>query len=133
MAKGRRLSDEERARRRAEDRDRLEQAARALLSSEGWQRWVRVRSRNGLARYSFGNQVLIAWQAPQASFVAGFHAWHELGRTVTKGQRGIRILAPMPFRQRDQDAPARRDGDENRKARTLFKSVTVFDTLSRHR
>lgn len=52
MGKGRPLSDEERARRRAEDRDRLEQAARALLSSDGWQQWVRVRSRNGLSRYS---------------------------------------------------------------------------------
>lgn len=89
MSKGRPLSDEERARRRAEDRDRLEQAARALLTSDGWQQWVRVRSRNGLSRYSLRNQLLIALQAPHASFVAGFRAWHELGRTVAKGQRGI--------------------------------------------
>jgi hypothetical protein len=127
MAKGRRLSDEERARRRAEDRDRLEQAARALLSSDGWRDWVRVRSRNGLARYSFGNQLLIAMQAPGASFVAGFHAWHELGRTVRKGERGIRILAPMPIKDRDTaDKPAGDKADEER-VRTLFKSVAVFD------
>ena len=58
----RKLTDAERAERRQADRDRLEQAARALLSSEGWQRWVRVRSTNGLSRYSFGNQLLIAMQ-----------------------------------------------------------------------
>ncbi len=60
--KGHKLTDAERAARRHADRDRLEQAARALLSSEGWQRWVRVRSTNGLSRYSFGNQLLIAMQ-----------------------------------------------------------------------
>jgi len=58
----RKLTEAERAERRQADRDRLEQAARALLSSEGWQRWVRVRSTNGLSRYSFGNQLLIAMQ-----------------------------------------------------------------------
>lgn len=126
MSKGRPLSDEERARRRAEDRDRLEQAARALLSSDGWQQWVRVRSRNGLSRYSLRNQLLIALQAPHASFVAGFHAWHDLGRTVAKGQRGIRILAPMPIRDRDQTATKQAADDADR-VRTLFKSVAVFD------
>ncbi len=48
----RRLIDDERAERRAQDRLRLEQAARELLSSEGWRRWIEVRARNGLARYS---------------------------------------------------------------------------------
>ena len=63
----RQLTDAERAERRQADRERLEQAARALLSSEGWQRWVRVRSTNGLSRYSFGNQLLIALQRPDAT------------------------------------------------------------------
>ena len=94
----RRLTDEERARRRAHDRARLEQAARELLTSEGWQRWIKVRARNGLAKYSLGNQLLIAMQAPDAQFVAGFHAWKDLGRRVAKGQHGIRILAPIPIR-----------------------------------
>jgi hypothetical protein len=46
------VSVQERERRRALDRERLKQAAEQLLSSEGWQRWVRVRGMNGLARYS---------------------------------------------------------------------------------
>jgi hypothetical protein len=45
--------------------------------------------------YSFGNQMLIAWQRPDATHVAGFHAWKKLGRTVNKGEHGIMILAPI--------------------------------------
>lgn len=125
MAKStrRRLTDDERAQRRAHDRERLEQAARDLLTSDGWQRWVKVRSRNGLAKYSLNNQLLIALQAPDAQFVAGFHAWKDLGRRVAKGQHGIRILAPMPLRARD-DSDAKTDDE---RPRTLFKSVVVFD------
>src|SRR5271157_4333236 len=92
------LSEAERAERRQADRDRLERAARELLTSEGWRRWVRVRGRNGLARYSFGNQLLIAMQRPDATFVAGFRAFLELNRCVRKGERAIRILAPMSIK-----------------------------------
>lgn len=51
------LSDEERDHRRAQDRERLRQAAEQLLSSESWQRWVRARASNSLARYSLTNQL----------------------------------------------------------------------------
>ena len=47
-----RLSESEREQRRARDRERLKLAAEELLTSEGWERWVHVRSRNGLSRYS---------------------------------------------------------------------------------
>jgi hypothetical protein len=123
----RRLTDEERAQRRAQDRQRLEQAARRLLSSEGWQQWVRVRARNGLARYSLGNQLLIAMQAPDARFVAGFHAWKDLGRRVRKGEHGIRILAPIPLRREDDPSAQRAEEREQGRVLTLFKSVAVFD------
>jgi hypothetical protein len=121
------LTDEERAQRRAQDRERMEQAARRLLSSEGWQQWVRVRARNGLARYSLGNQLLIAMQTPDATFVAGFHAWKDLARRVRKGEHGIRILAPMPVREREEQTPADGESEDSGRARTLFKSVAVFD------
>ena len=45
--------------------------------------------------YSFGNILEIARQRPDATRVAGLYAWNQLGRKVRKGQRGIRILAPM--------------------------------------
>ena len=124
----RRRSEQERAERRQADRDRLEQAARALLSSEGWQRWVRVRSTNGLSRYSFGNQLLIAMQRPDASYVAGFRAFLQLNRCVRKGERAIRILAPMSVRHRDAEQAERSVTNESeRPRRTVFRAVPVFD------
>ena len=50
-----------------------------------------------LHRYSFGNVLLILWQCPEASVVAGFGKWKkEFGRTVKLGEKGIQILAPVP-------------------------------------
>jgi hypothetical protein len=48
----RRLPESERDARRQAGRDRIEHAARALLTTEGWKRWIRVRATNGLSRYS---------------------------------------------------------------------------------
>ena len=121
----RKLSEAERDERRQADRDRLEQAARALLSSDGWQRWVKVRATNGLARYSFGNQLLIAMQRPDATYVAGFRAFLQLNRCVRKGERAIRILAPMSIGNRDSQAEQQADARETR--RTVFRAVSVFD------
>lgn len=124
----RKLSDEQRAERRCADRERIEQAARALLSSEGWQRWVKVRSSNGLARYSFGNQLLIALQRPDATYTAGFRAFLALNRCVRKGERAIRILAPMTVTVTDQDHGATHTDTEAEHARrTVFRAVSVFD------
>lgn len=128
----RRLSDAEREERRRADRQRVERAVRALLTSEGWRQWVRVRSTNGLARYSFGNQLLIAMQRPEATYVAGFRAFLALDRCVRKGERAIRILAPMIVGRRDEQ-PGKEEpepGEEkSEKAETLtvFRGVSVFD------
>jgi hypothetical protein len=53
----RNASESEREQRRRRDRERLTRAAEQLLTSEGWERWVRIRARNGLARYSVNNPV----------------------------------------------------------------------------
>jgi len=117
-----RLSDSERDERRERDRERLQQAAEQLLTSEGWQRWVRVRAQSGLTRLSLNNQLLVALSCPDATFVAGFRAWINLGYCVRKGEKAIRIVAPMPIKQRDTDASDADDG-----LRVLFKGVSVFD------
>jgi len=52
MSEKRKFNDEDREERRVQDRERLKDAAEQLLSSEGWQRWVRVRAQGGLARLS---------------------------------------------------------------------------------
>ena len=99
----RRLNDRERDERRAEDRERLKHAAEQLLTSEGWQRWVRVRARGGLARLSLNTQLLVALSCPEATFVAGFKAWRALGYCVRKGETAVRIIAPMPIKDRRDD------------------------------
>lgn len=128
----RRLTEVEREERRQADRQRVEHAARALLTSDGWQQWVRVRSTNGLARYSFGNQLLIAMQRPDATYVAGFRAFLALNRCVRKSERAIRILAPMTIRRRDKESgeektEARSENGDKPDTRTVFRGVSVFD------
>jgi N-terminal domain of anti-restriction factor ArdC len=122
MARRPKLTETEREQRRAADRERVKQAAEQLLTSEGWQRWVRLRSRAGLARLSLSNQLLVALAKPDATFVAGFKAWLELGYCVRKGEKAIRIVAPMPIKERD-----RATGEETGETITLFKGVSVFD------
>jgi antirestriction protein ArdC len=123
MATRCRASAEDRAERRRRDRERLELAARELLTSEGWRRWVAVRRHNGLGRYSFGNQLLIALESHRrgrpATYVAGYRWWAEHGYQVRRGERAIRILAPI--RRRVEH------GDEERLAVVGFRAVAVFD------
>src|ERR1700729_1475209 len=59
--------------------------------------------------YSVGNILEIARQMPSASRVAGLYAWNQLGRKVKKGQRGIRILAPMIGIRRKKNEEAEQD------------------------
>jgi len=102
--------------------------ARALLGSEGWKRWVRTRATNGLSRYSLNNQMLVALQAPGATYVAGFRAWLGLGYCVRKGERALRILAPVPLGKRTtQDAGAGADEEGAKRPRVAFKATAVFD------
>src|SRR5438477_1670107 len=58
--------------------------------------------------YSFGNILEIARQMPSASRVAGLYAWNQLCRKVKKGQKGIRILAPMLGTKRKKDSETER-------------------------
>ena len=59
--------------------------------------------------YSFGNILEIARQKPDATRVAGLYAWNQLGRRVKKGERGIRILAPVIGVKRKKDEEAEKD------------------------
>jgi hypothetical protein len=63
----RKLSPAERQARYAQQRDRLEQACRELLTSDGWRQWVKVRSANGLARYT----IIIWWRSVADAAAAG--------------------------------------------------------------
>ena len=117
----RRLGEQERAERRRKDRERLQHAAEQLLTSEAWERWVRVRSQAGLARLSTSNQLLVALARPDATFVAGFKTWIRLGFAVQKGERAVAIIAPLPVNERD-----RMTSEETGDTLMLFTSVFVF-------
>jgi antirestriction factor ArdC-like protein/uncharacterized protein DUF6782 len=126
MAKtsSRRPTEQERAERRREDRERLQRAARELLSSEGWVRWVKTRSM--FHSYSAGNCMLLAAQCNARGIVptriAGFRTWLKLGRAVRQGEAALRILAPVTVKDR-----AKLGGEETDERRVFFKTAFVFD------
>ncbi len=77
--------------------DRLEQGIKELFDSERYKEYLRVMSK--FHNYSFNNTLLIAMQKPDASLIAGFNTWkNNFGRNVIKGEKGIRILAPSPYK-----------------------------------
>jgi hypothetical protein len=78
--------------------------------------------------YSFGNILEIARQKPDATRVAGMWAWNQLGRKVKKGERGIRILAPLIGIQRKKNNEAEKDiRTQNERVLVGFRNVYVFD------
>jgi hypothetical protein len=78
--------------------------------------------------YSFGNILEIARQKPDAVRVAGLYAWNQLGRRVKKGEKGIRILAPIIGVRRKPDAEAEKDiTTQNRVVLVGFRAAYVFD------
>src|SRR4051794_16298814 len=126
---------------REEQREAVERSVRELMTTEGWQRWIEARQR--FHNYSFGNTLMIASQMPDATMVASFTTWKDLGRFVRKGEHGIRICAPMTIRKRSDAiegesrlpvsqigakvarAVAEKPGDVETFLR--FKLVSVFD------
>lgn len=109
----------------------LEELAEALSKgrSDTLVRYLEMLSR--FHRYSFGNCMLIALQRPDATHVAGYHRWKQLGRHVKQGEKGIFILAPIVRRrkteQEDSDDGVD-DGDEKSVSPVGgFRAVHVFD------
>jgi hypothetical protein len=82
---------------------KLADAIAALASEQGWQQMLRLAA--ALPSYSAHNVLLITTQRPDATAVAGFHTWKQLGRSVRKGERGIAILAPLVRRAAAPEAP----------------------------
>jgi hypothetical protein len=95
--------------------------ALACGRSETLKHYLAVMSR--FHRYSFGNLMLILSQREDATHVAGYRKWLELGRHVRQGEKGIGILAPCRYKRQTDD-----DGD-NSETREIhgFRVVHVFD------
>jgi antirestriction protein ArdC len=94
-----------------------------LTSSDGWERWLKFCRQ--FRQYSFHNQVMILSQRPEATWVAGYSSWKQLGRQVRRGECGIRILAPSwrpePTVHDDTGEPIELDRVR------CFRVVRVFD------
>ena len=133
------LTSEKPAEKLKEITDRLEQGITELFDSERYKEYLRVMSK--FHNYSFNNTLLIAMQKPDASLIAGFSAWkNNFGRNVMKGQKGIKILAPSPFKIKKEmekidpqtgKAFIGKDGkpvtEEKEITIPAFKVVSVFD------
>lgn len=118
-------TDEERAERRAAERKLMAVAIEQLRSSDGWQRWLLVRRH--FHSYSFHNQLLIAFQRPGATRVAGFRRWLDLGYAVRKGERGLSIWAPCPPSKKKLREWREAGASPEEEPPTYFRMVKVFD------
>ncbi len=122
----RRLTDEQRAERRAQDRALARQAVEQLRSSDGWHRWLTTRAR--FTSYSPMNQLLVALAMPGATRVAGFKAWLNLGYCVRRGEKAvIRIWMPLPPSKKQLHDWRAAGSDPHDKPRTRFKLGPVWD------
>jgi len=77
--------------------------------------------------YSFGNILEIARQRPDATRVAGLWSWNQLGRKVKKGEKGIRILAPIIGIRRKPDEEVKDPVYTNKPVLVGFRNTYVFD------
>ena len=82
--------------------DRLEQGLNDLFQSKNYMNWLKTMSR--FHEYSLNNTILIMLQKPEATLVAGYTAWQkQFHRQVKKGEKGIRILAPSPYKAKVEE------------------------------
>ena len=110
-------------RRRIDDSlDTLARAVDGVRSSELFRRYLDVQAK--FHHYSWRNTMLICAQCPDATQVAGYRAWQQLGRQVRKGERAIGIIAPCPFKRTETDSAT---GKETERQGMFFKAVSVFD------
>ena len=119
--------------------DKLEEGLKELFESEKYKTYLSTMSK--FHNYSFNNTLLITMQKPEAMLVAGYQAWQKnFERHVNKGEKAIRILAPAPYKikeERDKLDPVTGEMmfDENGMPQKeevevtipAFRAVSVFD------
>lgn len=119
--------------------DKLEQGIKELFESERFKEYLRTMSK--FYNYSFNNTLLIAMQKPEATYVAGYTSWQRnFDRQVMKGEKGIKILAPAPYKAQEErekidpltqkpviGADGKTVTETVEVLRPAFKVVSVFD------
>ncbi|MBA8792851.1 DNA primase catalytic core [Friedmanniella endophytica] len=107
---------------------RLLAAVKSIETGQNWQDWLDLAGR--LHRYSFRNLMLITSQRPDATAVAGYSTWKAAGRQVRRGEKSIKVLAPVSKRvtSNDDDLDAEPDGRSRADRKIVgFRSAAVFD------
>ena len=90
--------------------DSIERGIEELFQSDKYAEYLRTMSR--FHKYSVNNTMLIYMQRPDATLVAGFNKWRDqFERNVMKGEKGIKIIAPTPFKKKIEQE--KRDPDTN--------------------
>ena len=119
--------------------DSIENGIKELFESDKYRQYLATMSR--FHRYSVNNTMLIYMQRPDATHVAGFNKWRDqFGRNVLKGEKGIRIIAPTPYKKKVEeiktdpetnapilDADGKAIIEEKEIRIPMFKVVSVFD------
>jgi DNA primase catalytic core len=125
------VSEQERPRVTLEQlHDQLRAAVEAIESGDQWRSWLDFAGK--LNRYSFDNLMLIMSQRPDAKAVASYTTWKSVDRQVQRGERSIKVLAPITRRIEltdDQGQPVLdEDGHRQRKNKVVgYRPVSVFD------
>ena len=119
--------------------ERLEQGVKDLFTSEKYTEYLKTMSQ--FHNYSFNNTLLIAMQKPESTLVAGYSSWSKkFHRQVKRGEKGIKIIAPAPIREKEEiekfdpetnEPVLRPDGqpetEEVEHIIPRFRVATVFD------
>lgn len=110
--------------------DKLEQGIQDLFDSEKYTSYLKTMAK--FHNYSFRNTLFIVMQNPQASYVAGYGAWQtKFKRQVRKGEKGIKIFAPAPYKKTVEEKTFDKDGNAHIEEKEIvvpaFKLTTVFD------
>ena len=108
--------------------DKLEQGIKDLFNSDRYKEYLSAMSK--FHNYSFRNTILILMQKPDASYIAGFNTWkNDFKRAVRKGEKGIKILAPAPYKKEIEETAHDKNGNPILNAdgsnRTTTKTITV--------
>ena len=81
--------------------EQLEQGVAEIFTSEKYTEYLNTMAK--FHNYSFNNTLLIAMQKPEATLVAGYQAWQKkFNRQVKRGEKGIQIIAPAPFKEKQE-------------------------------
>ena len=134
------MSEKQTSKERLKDiTDSIEKGIQELFQSDKYAQYLRTMSR--FHKYSVNNTMLIYMQRPDATLVAGFNKWRDqFERNVKKGEKGIKIIAPTPFKKKIEeqkldpdtkqpmlDADGKVIMEEKEIKIPMFKPVTVFD------